>query len=228
LAGILITNLIFDLDDTLVHSTRAYAEVLQAMGVNPEAYAGARREVKQILGSENPSARNRLLYFKAMLEQQNRFSPERLLKMINEYETRLETHLRTQWQALNRAPLFEELSQRFKLSVITNENTRTQMIKMRAIDPEKRYFSFILTSEEAGVEKPNPQIFQNLFSRLRVTPQNVLLIGDDYRCDMKPAIQLGCKAVWSQEFSKPADQDSVIPEKMNVTSNLNETLLELL
>jgi len=192
----------FDLDDTLVNSSAAYTRALAEVGIDSKSpeWAHARFTVKDLLGDQSPAARNRLLYFKIFTEAHVQFSPDAVLKLMKTYEEALYQDLKEQWQSLSRNHLFFELSQKFNLGIITNENTRTQLIKMSALDPNSQYFKFILTSEEVGVEKPHPKIFTLALSRAKVPTSKCVMIGDSIENDIVPTEQIGMGAFHTIEF----------------------------
>ncbi len=86
--------------------------------------------------------------------------------------------------------------------MLTNENTRTQLIKMKAIDPAAEFFKFLLTSEEVGVEKPHRRMFEMALKNLKLPPDRCLVIGDSYETDVQPARRLGIHSWLSREFAE--------------------------
>ncbi|KAJ8379816.1 hypothetical protein SKAU_G00005940 [Synaphobranchus kaupii] len=55
------------------------------------------------------------------------------------------------------------------------------------------HFSFLLTSETAGVAKPDPAIFHQALQRCGVTPTSVAHVGDHYTNDYLTANSLGIR-----------------------------------
>lgn len=53
------------------------------------------------------------------------------------------------------------------------------------------YFSFLLTSEMAGVAKPDPAIFRQALQRCGVTVTSVAHVGDHYTNDFRAAHSSG-------------------------------------
>ncbi|MEP6962710.1 MAG: HAD-IA family hydrolase [Acidobacteriota bacterium] len=51
-------------------------------------------------------------------------------------------------------------------------------------------------SFQMGLMKPDPQFFREALRRLAVPPGEVVMIGDTYKNDIRPAIELGMKTVW--------------------------------
>lgn len=202
--------LVFDLDDTLIPSERIYPVALKRVGVDPAGdYRNARQAVKDALPEGHTSARSRLLYFKRWLEARAEFSSARLLELTEAYERALAAEISAFWTP-ERSRILTSLAASYDLCLLTNENLRTQMIKVRAFDPNGELFPRILTSEEAGVEKPHSAIF-DLLER-RMGPRPYTMIGDHARNDMAPALARGWKAVQTVEFLSPEEQATLGPE----------------
>ena len=53
-----------------------------------------------------------------------------------------------------------------------------------------------MTSEEAGVEKPNPKIFLDCLHKLQIKPQEALYIGDSFERDIIGAHAAGLLPFW--------------------------------
>ena len=49
------------------------------------------------------------------------------------------------------------------------------------------YINYIVTSEEAGVEKPHPYIFINALTKINAKAEEAIMIGDDLKKDVKGA-----------------------------------------
>jgi HAD superfamily hydrolase (TIGR01549 family) len=194
--------LLFDLDDTLVHSSLAYEEGLRSLGISSQhpLFQRARREVKASLPSGAPQARNRSLYFKRFLELDGGYSPLRHLEMLSKYEDSLMKNMKKQWLELKRDRLFAMLAQKHRLFIVTNEILRTQSLKLQMFDPHFKYFSGMICSEEAGVEKPHLDIFRKALERANGNVESTLMIGDSFEMDMAPALELGLRAIQSLEF----------------------------
>lgn len=216
-----IRFIFFDLDNTLVHSDLAYAKACRAIQIDPEGdeFLTARRAVKSRLPTGHVVARNRLLYFKEYLSQKNMFSPGHLLQLTETYESAMVKDIEAQWHKLERQTLMESLKKRFCLSIVTNENTRTQLLKISAIDPMAKFFVDLTCSEEVGVEKPDPRIFHRALEKVGASPGESLFVGDSWLMDGEPACKLGMQVVISQEFIRDP-----VPEGLPIfqISNLNE------
>jgi putative hydrolase of the HAD superfamily len=85
-------------------------------------------------------------------------------------------------------------NQKIELHIITNGFNEVQYIKLEksGLHP---FFSEIITSENAGVKKPDPQIFNYSMSLAKTIAQESLMIGDEPEIDVKGALDVGMKGL---------------------------------
>ncbi len=202
-----IKCLVFDLDNTLVNSDSAYEAALLQTGINPHSneYQNARNQVKSQLPKNHTSAHNRLLYFKEMYK--NTFSPQKILEKMHQYESNLYSNIQNQWKTLHRDTLFNKLTQKYSICILTNENTRTQLIKLSAMDPNGVYFKNLVCSEDVGIEKPSEIPFLKIIENSDYLPKDCLMIGDNIEHDLKPAQKLGFNTILTLEFSTNREEN---------------------
>lgn len=196
-------NIIFDLDNTLVFSDKAYELALEHCQIDAQMYQQARANVKRVLNQKylSPSARSRLLYFKEYFYLRGEpHSANEILGLNNRYETKMLECLADQVDNLNRRELLEKLKAKANLYILTNENLKTQLAKISVLDPQGRFFNGILTSEEFGFEKPDRGIFEHLLAKYNLKASECIMVGDDYDNDIQPAMALGMTAIQTAEF----------------------------
>jgi putative hydrolase of the HAD superfamily len=63
------------------------------------------------------------------------------------------------------------------------------------------YLDFVLTSQEAGAEKPHPLIFQKALERAAVAPAEAVHVGDQYSADVLGARGAGIRAVLMDRYA---------------------------
>lgn len=73
------------------------------------------------------------------------------------------------------------------------------------------YFDGIAISSEYGVKKPNIDFFNKAIRDFEITDENIIMVGNDYECDIKPALELGWKTVFIETNLTPISK-----EKKNV------------
>jgi putative hydrolase of the HAD superfamily len=84
----------------------------------------------------------------------------------------------------------EYLFQKYPLYVITNGFEEVQFSKLKNSGMDK-FFTSIITSEEAGSKKPDPEIFQFALRKTGAPANESLMVGDDLEVDMAGARQNG-------------------------------------
>ncbi|MBB4118917.1 putative hydrolase of the HAD superfamily [Mesonia hippocampi] len=89
----------------------------------------------------------------------------------------------------------EYLKKNYKLHIITNGFSEVQHVKLKK-SGIKDYFLSITTSEEAGVKKPHPLIFEKALHKAAAENKNALMIGDNLEADILGAKQFGMQSVY--------------------------------
>lgn len=87
------------------------------------------------------------------------------------------------------------LKQKYRLFIITNGFEEVQHKKL-AVNNLQPFFDDVITSEEAGCKKPDPDIFRYALYRVKATVDESLMIGDDLEVDIQGAKALGMDQVF--------------------------------
>ena len=64
-----------------------------------------------------------------------------------------------------------------------------------------------MVSCEAGVAKPDPEIFARTLEALEVAPAAVVMVGDNLATDMLGANRAGVRAIWIRRAGQPLTAD---------------------
>ncbi len=96
------------------------------------------------------------------------------------------------------------LAEKYHLHLITNGFQEVQAIKVKASGMH-RYFEKLITSEGAGVKKPDPRIFYFALEKTGALADESLMVGDDYPVDIEGARRIGMDQVFF-------DPESLSPE----------------
>ena len=95
---------------------------------------------------------------------------------------------------LDAMEVLEYLNKNYKLHIITNGFEEVQHKKMKnsgILD----FFQTVTTSEDAGVKKPHPDIFEKALKKSGATPIDSVMIGDNLEADIIGAEQFGLKVI---------------------------------
>ena len=102
--------------------------------------------------------------------------------------------------------LLDHLSQNYELHCITNGFIEVQQQKMERSGLDT-YFGLTLTAEEAGVKKPDPQIFHDAMKRVGASALESVMIGDSFEADILGAQKVGMKTIYF-DIHKPTDLEA--------------------
>lgn len=90
--------------------------------------------------------------------------------------------------------LLDYLKPKYHLHLITNGFEEVQDTKL-TLSGMKPYFETLTVSEEVGVKKPNPEIFQYALNKAHATAEESLMIGDEMAVDIDGARAAGIDTV---------------------------------
>ncbi|NQW23587.1 MAG: HAD family hydrolase [SAR202 cluster bacterium] len=95
---------------------------------------------------------------------------------------------------IDTVPALEQLHEAgYKLGVITN--LRRDMDELFQRLGLASHLDFKVSSEEAGIEKPHPDIFRAALKKIGAAPEEVVHVGDQVRSDVMGAKDVGMHAV---------------------------------
>jgi putative hydrolase of the HAD superfamily len=104
----------------------------------------------------------------------------------------------------------DEFSKVYSLALLTNgpSDLQREKIEITGIEP---YFTEILVSGEVGYGKPDCRSYELVLSRLGVTSESTVYVGDSLESDILGANAIGMKTVWVNRRRLPRDE-SVVPD----------------
>lgn len=84
-------------------------------------------------------------------------------------------------------------------------------------------FEHVVESAAVGVRKPDPRIFMLGVEALGLSPQQVMVVGDSVKNDIRPARSIGCHTVWLKGQGWPVDADSKsASQKPGISNSLQQ------
>lgn len=95
-----------------------------------------------------------------------------------------------------------------KLGVITNGNRAHQVKKLEATAILAK-FAVVVTSEDAGTAKPDPEIFLSACGRVDVPRHDCAYVGDNFDTDAKAATRAGLRGIWLDRAASGSDATGV-------------------
>jgi putative hydrolase of the HAD superfamily len=143
---------------------------------------------KLIKVSNNSSNKfNKSIYFKQLLEELI-LPIHNLDNIINIYNTEFNNNLKLYDNVFEFIKYIKDSN--IKIGILSNNNFKQQYDKLLKLDLIN-YIDFIQTSDEVGYEKPNPLIYLSLLNKMKINPENIMIIGDNYLHDIVSSTELG-------------------------------------
>lgn len=94
---------------------------------------------------------------------------------------------------------------KYKLHILTNGLDAVQQKKLRNSEIY-HYFKTVTSSEENGIKKPHPEIFETALEKAGATKRGSLMIGDNWEADIIGAQAFGLKTIY---LSAEEDSDDI-------------------
>ncbi|MCR5162092.1 MAG: HAD family hydrolase [Lachnospiraceae bacterium] len=200
----MIKTVIFDIDNTLYSYDRAHAAAFPKLLAYAEkelgfpaqefkeAYSREYKIMQAQLG-EKAAIHNRLIRIQRVLEKRGLPLMPHVLKMNDLYWDSL-------MDAMEPSPHAAETVRQLKdaglcLGVGTDMTARVQLQKLERLGLLND-FDFVVSSEEAGVEKPSPELFLFCAEKAGCMPEECLFVGDNRKKDVGGALAAGMSAAW--------------------------------
>ena len=230
--------IIFDTDNTLYSYSPAHklalesvfskAELLLDINKNlfEEKFNEAKIEVKKRINNQ-ASSHSRLLYIQRTIELLG-FKTQLLLTLDLE-----QTYWRTFLQSCNLFPNVRELLEKLnslniKMAIITDLTSQIQFRKIIFFGLEQ-YFDYVVTSEEAGFDKPNKAPFRLALKKLNLHAEECWMIGDNLISDILGGNNFGLTTLHKYENKKDIKYKNIFPDaNFNDFSSLYNLILEII
>ena len=194
-------GILLDFDNTLYNYNNAHKFALDEVSLFFEKkfnlsnsdfislFNSSKNYVKKNLSS-TASSHHRTLYFQKMLEDINENPISYSLLISDIYWKNFVENIKLFDGVLNFLNLYKN-----KICLVTDLIVDVQLKKINQLNLNK-YIKNIVTSEEVGVEKPDSRIFKLALSKLKLSSDDVCMIGDNFERDIVGATNLGIRSYW--------------------------------
>lgn len=195
---------ILDLDDTLYDyaslndaAIESVVAIAQKKCMVPkdtfmDVFLWAREETKKVL-NETGACHNRMLYFQKALEHLGLPPVISAIDLYECYWGYILENLQLSYGAMEFLQYCKYHSA--KIGICSDLTAHIQHRKIRRLGIA-HLIDAVVTSEEAGVEKPHLQMFTMILSKLGVAASEALYIGDSYKKDVVGAESAGIDVLW--------------------------------
>ena len=87
------------------------------------------------------------------------------------------------------------------------------------------YINHMVTSQEAGHEKPHPDFMALCIEKAGCRPDEIVFMGDNFRKDVEGSVLAGMHGVWYRAKEKPLPEDAKIgPESYQIIRHYDELI----
>jgi len=217
-------GILLDLDNTLYPYVITHERALDAvadvgshsLAISPHEirmlYKQARDEIGEAL-SGTAASHHRLLYFQRMMELKSIHDLTIPLKLYNCY-----------WDAFLQAMTLDAGVREFFEAVkdvpvccVTDLTAHIQYRKLMRLNLMSS-ITYLVTSEEAGCEKPEEGIFKRALGKMKLSASQVCMIGDNYERDILGAQSMGMASIWLNREGIQRD----LPEMVEAVTRFSE------
>ena len=195
-----VKSLLFDYGGTIdtngVHWGEALWETyhLYDKGLSRDRFRKVYEKVEKKLGSQSLILPNHT--FKETLEIKVKLQLEELGIESQSFLNQVtETGYENARRCIRRASeVLEQLKEHYPMYLVSNfyGNLRTVLHEFDLT----HYFRAVIESAETGFRKPDPEIFRIAIGKTGCKPEEIVVIGDSYKNDIRPAKNLGCPSIW--------------------------------
>ncbi len=234
---------LFDLDNTLYDYSPAHKKGMEAVYVLFKKFHNislkkfmrlfnfSRLETHQEL-SGTASSHNRTLYFQRLIEKtHNTIESKLVLRLEDAYWKAFFTKMVLRPGVIK---TLQELKKKgLKIVIVSDLTTRIQLkklIKLKIND----YVDYLVTSEEAGSEKPHSIMFLLALNKIRSSPEEAMMVGDSKSNDVSGANAVGIDTVLitkekhkfkkeAENYTKPDYIIKEIPELLPILDKMNSS-----
>jgi HAD superfamily hydrolase (TIGR01662 family) len=122
--------------------------------------------------------------------------------------------------------MLKELKKRYRLAIVANQPPHFDARVARlGLAP---YFEAVIGSEDYGVRKPDPAIFQLALDQLGLRPGEAAMIGDRLENDITPAKKMGLKTIWVKQglsgYQTPRNEEEKASAVIGAITDLPQLL----
>ena len=88
-----------------------------------------------------------------------------------------------------------------------------------------RFLSTIVDSRRVGLQKPDPAIYQYAVGQLGLPPSAIMMIGDSFERDIRPAASIGMRTAWLQGAgNRPCPDPALVDVRLDALGDLLRAL----
>lgn len=213
----MIKEVIFDIDNTLYSYDKGHGEGMKQLygymkeqfGIEQEEFQSmvriSNQEITDRLGKDNAAIHSRSIRFQNLLEKWGKPLFPHVQAMYHVY---WDTLLKVSGPEPGAVACMQELkSMGIRIGIGTDMTAMMQYEKLSAFGFAP-FISHIVTSQEAGVEKPHPEFMKLCIKKAEARPEECVFVGDNLKKDACGASACGMHGIWYNPKGNNLPEDS--------------------
>ncbi|ASJ09362.1 haloacid dehalogenase [Thermococcus siculi] len=224
----MIRVVFFDLDDTIVDTTRL-AEMARRNAIEnmvrhglPVDFDTAYHELLELINEYGSNFGKHFDYLLRRLDLPS--NPKWIAAGVISYHNTKFAYLRTVKGV--RRVLLDLQREGYRLGIITDGDPIKQWEKILRLELDA-YFDDVFISDYLGVKKPHPKIFRKALRKMGVEPEEAMMVGDRLYSDVYGAKNVGMVTVWFK-YGKYANRETEYRDYADFTIRSLEELPAIL
>ena len=209
----MLRAVLFDLDDTLFdHRVCAQTALTDLHAAHPEFQASPFEEFERMHASLLEELHLRVMTGELPVEEARQERIRRLFSALGasppeDVVVRAAASYRDAYRRIRQpipgaAALLTAVKARARVGIVSNNLLEEQQDKLRHCQLAG-YIDVLVVSEEAGVSKPDPLIFEMALDRLGCRRDEVVMVGDSWAADIVGAVAAGIRPIWFNPLGQP-------------------------
>jgi putative hydrolase of the HAD superfamily len=217
-----IKAILFDLDNTILDRTSTFNNFTNSFLKTYFDHLELKQEIfDRIIYLDQDGYKDKLELFSELIEELPWKEKPLKTELLDFYSSE---YVKNAVLMEHAREIVQHLRKKYKTGLITNGKTLIQYGKIDQLEIRSD-FDLIIVSEEAGIKKPDPRIFELALRRLELNPEQCIYIGDHPVNDIEGAAKIGMNTIW-MKVNQPW-KDGLSAKPLHTIERLNE-LLELI
>lgn len=212
-----IKAVIFDLDNTILNRTMTFDGFTQSLIKTYFGHLESTEDIsKRIIELDQDGYKDKPLLFNELLNELPWAEHPPHAELMEFYGRE---YVRSSVLMEQAREVVQHLRGKYQTGLITNGQTDIQYGKIDQLGIREDY-DHIIVSEEAGVKKPDPRIFQLALDHFGLSPEQCIYIGDHPVNDIEGAASVGMSTIW-MKVNQPW-QDRITTSPLHTIKHLSE------
>lgn len=151
------------------------------------------------------------------------YSDEDIFKLNHRFLTMCGQKSKTIPHAID---LMKRLQKKYPTVIVSNGFVEVQYQKMKSAGLSP-FIDHVVLSEQVGINKPSPIIFQKALSLVSRPPSEVVMIGDSWDADIVGALNTKIPAIWFNPNGLPMPETTKNVETISSLTEVEDAIREI-